>query len=60
MTISWTKYVPKEQKETYEQLGWQVDDKLRQTPHGHWSYIGTWTGEGEPVMPEGWQASDVY
>ena len=59
VTISWTKYIPKEQKEIYEALGWQVADKLRETPHGEWSYIGIWTGEGDPEMPDGWNSS-VY
>lgn len=52
MTISWTKYIPKQQKEAYEELGWRVDDKLRESPHGEYSYIGVWQGDGDPVMPD--------
>lgn len=51
MTFRWTKYIRKEEREAYEALGWEIRDHLGQ-PHGEWSYLGVWTGEGEPKMPE--------
>jgi len=50
--ISWTKFIGKHLKEEYERMGWTVSDSLKGTPHGEWSYIGVWKGEGKPPLPE--------
>lgn len=50
--ITWTKYVLHTQQEAYEKEGWEVAGCLKGTPHGHWSVIMKWVGEGEPKIPE--------
>lgn len=53
MKISWAKYVPIERRADYEKLGWVIDSEaLSLTPHGQWSLIGIWPGEGYPPLPK--------
>lgn len=45
------KYVPHWQTAQYEELGWQFAANLG-PPHGCYSVLYVWAGEGEPKMPE--------
>jgi len=51
-TITWTKFVLHTEVEAYREAGWITAGDLRGTPHGHWSVIMKWNGEGEPVVPK--------
>lgn len=51
MTEHVYKYVPHWQASAYEALGWQFSANLG-PPHGCYSALYVWAGEGEPVMPE--------
>lgn len=46
--ISWLKFVPHGEVLCHLALGWAVSDDLYGTPHGHYSVIMVWGGEGEP------------
>jgi hypothetical protein len=52
VTVSWTKYIPHDQREAYERAGWIVKDSLGGTHHGKHSLLGEWKGEGRPPNPE--------
>jgi hypothetical protein len=46
------KYVPLDQINDYAVLGWKIHvASLVDTHHGHYSTLGEWIGEGEPVYP---------
>lgn len=44
------RYVPHWQTTQYEELGWQFAANLG-PPHGCYSALYVWAGEGAPVMP---------
>lgn len=45
--VSWFKYVRFADVPAHEEKGWVVDCKML-SPHGEWSVLMRWTGEGEP------------
>ncbi len=51
MTELTYRYVPFHPTAEYEELGWQFAANLG-PPHGCYSALYVWAGEGEPVMPE--------
>lgn len=51
MTEQTFKYVPHSQTKEYEALGWEFSANLG-PPHGCYSVLYVWAGEGEPVMPK--------
>ena len=53
--IRWFRYVRYEDIPAFLALGWEWDDKEPplHAPHGCYSVIMTWGGEGEPKEPEG-------
>lgn len=46
--ISWFQYVPHDQVESYLAKGWVIADTMLGTPHGNYSVLMKYTGEGEP------------
>lgn len=46
----WYKYVIHRMVVEYERLGWRVVSDLDR-PHGEYSVLMQWLGEGDPVMP---------
>lgn len=49
--ITWTKFVLHSDVDAYKAAGWELGGDLRGTPHGHWSVIMKWAGEGDPIVP---------
>lgn len=50
MTELTYRYVPHWQTAEYEELGWQFAANLG-PPHGCYSALYVWAGEGEPIFP---------
>ena len=48
-SITWMRYVPIHRRAEFEAAGWTVTDKLKETHHGQFAYLGIWRGEGEPT-----------
>jgi len=46
------RYVEHHLMNDYAQSGWKLDDDLQGTPHGQYSVLMKWDGEGEPKEPE--------
>jgi hypothetical protein len=45
--MKWFRYVRHEDRAKFEAKGWAFAAELH-SPHGHWSILMVWTGEGEP------------
>lgn len=46
--ISYFRYVNHDQVEAFLKKGWVVADTMEGTPHGFYSILMKWMGEGEP------------
>lgn len=44
-------FIPLTRVHEYLPLGWVIVKEMPQ-PHGQWSLLGRWEGEGEPKIPE--------
>lgn len=50
MSDTFYKYVPHSETKAYEALGWRFASTLG-SPHGFYSSLYVWGGEGEPKIP---------
>ena len=46
--ITWLRYVPLAEVGEYLAKGWAISDDLTGCPHGNYSVLCVWKGEGEP------------
>src|SRR5512139_3642837 len=51
VTVSWTKYIPHNERQDYERLGWTITDALTGTHHGVHSVLGTWRSDDPNATP---------
>lgn len=51
MSETFFKYVPHSETTAYEALGWRFAGNLG-SPHGFYSSLYVWDGDGEPKLPE--------
>ena len=51
-TMIWLQYVPHHKILLYLAEGWSISDELHGTPHGHYSVLMQYDGDGDPPQPE--------
>ena len=47
--ITWLRFVTHAEIGSFLAKGWTISDDLSGTPHGAYSVLMIWTGEGEPA-----------